>query len=480
MGTLLAAQAGMTGIYKQLADPAPQTGGISHRVHAALGVEEAETRLSEVVSALSYVLDITEGQAPGHAVRTCVIGMRIAEVLRLSPSDRSALFYTLLLKDLGGSGIATRLSRMFAADDFVLKRAHRLIDWTSGHDLLHYAFTHSRVGEGLVARAWNTMLIGLSEKDNWRELSATRSARGAELASMLGLGEETADGIRALDEHWDGAGLPEGRHGNQIPLLARIAGLAQSVESFASAFGVDAAYEMVRQRRRTWFDPALVNALHSFERDHPFWTKSFAADRLAQVSLLEPPDHVLPADETRLDSVAEVFARVIDGKSAYTVRHSENVAAIAVAIAGELGASSEELVTLRRAGLLHDIGKVGISNLILDKPGDLTDAEIAEMRKHTGYTLQILGSVRRFAPFAALAAAHHERLDGSGYHQGLTADALPLAARILAVADVAEALSAHRPYRNAMSRDEQLIIMRKQVGTSLDPTVFEVFEGMGG
>jgi putative nucleotidyltransferase with HDIG domain len=470
----------MTGIYKHLADPAPQMGGISQRLHAASGAECAEVLLSEVIAALSYALDITEGQPQGHAVRTCVIGMRIAEALRLGPSDRSALFYTLLLKDLGGSGIATRLSRMFGADDFVLKRAHRLTDWTNGHELLRFAFTHSRVGEGLLARAWHTALLGLSEKDNWRELSATRSARGAELATMLGLGEDTADGIRALDEHWDGAGLPEGRRGNQIPLLGRIAGLAQTVESFASGFGVEVAYEVVRQRRRTWFDPALVNALHSFERDHPFWTRLFSADQVPQVSALEPPDQLIFADEGRLDAVAEVFARVVDAKSPYTVRHSEGVAAIAVAIAGELGASSEELVTLRRAGLLHDIGNLGISNLILDKPGDLTEAEIGEMRKHTGYTLEILSRVQPFAAFADLAAAHHERLDGSGYHLGLTAGDLPPLARILAVADTVEALSAERPYRRAMQRDEVLVIMRRLVGTTLCPKAFEVFEGMGG
>jgi putative nucleotidyltransferase with HDIG domain len=459
----------MPGIYNDLAAPASAPEGVSQ-------AECAEVRLSEVVSALSYALDITEGQLPGHAVRTCVIGMRIAEALRLSAADRSALFYTLLLKDLGCSSNAARLTRIFQADDFALKRAHKLTDWTNPRDSAKYALNNARAGDGILARAWHTVLIGLTEKGSGREMTATRCERGADIAAMLGLGQDVADGIRALDEHWNGAGLPYSRKGNQIPLLGRIAGLAQTMEVFASAFGVDVAYEVVRARRRTWFDPALVNALHSFERDHRFWTRLVGTDQLEHVADLEPADRVLIADETKLDLVAEAFARVIDAKSPFTATHSQNVAAIAVAIAGEMGASSEELVTLRRAGLLHDIGKLGVSNLILDKPGPLTEPEIDEMRKHTGYTLEILRRVRRFAQFADLAAAHHERLDGSGYHLGLTAETFPPMARILAVADIAEALTAERPYRQPLPREDVLAIMKKSAG--LCPEALEVYEGM--
>jgi putative nucleotidyltransferase with HDIG domain len=431
-----------------------------------------------VVSALSHALDITEGQPPGHAVRTCVIGMRIAEVLGLHPRDRSALFYTLLLKDLGCSSNAARLAKIFRADDLSLKRAHKLTDWTNGKDSARYALAHARANRGALARAWQTVLIGLREKGSGREMTETRCERGAEIATMLGLNTQTADGIRALDEHWDGAGMPYSRKGDQIPLFGRIAGLCQTVDVFATAFGPDIAFDVARQRRGTWFDPALVNALHSFERDHAFWSQLLKTDQLAHVSALEPPDQVLLADEERLDTIAEAFASVIDAKSPYTATHSAGVARIATAIASEMGAPEEDLVTLRRAGLLHDIGKLGVSNLILDKPGRLSEQEMGEMRRHTGYTMEILSRVRRFSSWAPLAASHHERLDGSGYHLGLPGDLLGPLARILAVADVAEALTATRPYRAGLPREQVHGILRKQMGRALDPLIVQVAEAI--
>ncbi len=441
--------------------------------------EPAEVRLSEVVSALSHALDITEGQPAGHAVRTCVIGMRLAELLALTPVERSDLFYALLLKDLGCSSNAARLSRIFQADDLALKRAHKLTDWTRGADSAVYAFENALQGAGAVRRAWHTLRVGFTEQGSGREMTETRCERGADIAGMLGLTPETQDAIRALDEHWDGAGMPYARQGNQIPLLGRIAGLAQTVEVFAGALGVGAAFDVARARAGSWFDPALVDVFETLESDQAFWDQLLVIDHLDHVSDLEPRDRVLLADEARLDQVAEAFARVIDAKSPYTARHSNGVAAIAVAIGEALGLAPADLVTLRRAGLLHDIGKLGVSSLILDKPGSLTEPEMAEMRKHPRYSLEILARVRRFAEFAELAAAHHERLDGTGYHLGLPGVRLSPLARILAVADVAEALSAERPYRKALPREAVLAIMKQSVGTGLCPVAFEALSGLG-
>src|SRR5207342_2600065 len=136
-----------------------------------------------------------------------------------------------------------------------------------------------------------------------------------------------------------GSGMPLGTQGNAIPLLGRIACLAQTVEVFAHSFGSDAAYDMVRRRKGRWFDPELVRALEAFKRDTAFWSTLGAVDALEQVSDLEPADRVILADENRLDGVAEAFARVVDAKSPYTARHSEGVAAIAVAIARSMGLS---------------------------------------------------------------------------------------------------------------------------------------------
>lgn len=434
-------------------------------------------RLSEVVSALSYALDITEGQPMGHAVRTTLIGMRIASQFGLPDDQRSALFYALLLKDLGCSSNAARLASIFGADDQLLKHAHKLTDWRATTDAARYAFKYSLPGKGRVAKAWHMLMLGVKEQGLARSITQTRCERGADIATMLGLPAGTSEAIRALDEHWDGGGLPYGLIGSATPLLGRIACLAQSVEVFQGAFDVRTAYEMARARRGRWFDPVLVDALHAFELDGEFWTSLRDADTLTHVRELEPEDRVIYCDEYHLDTVAEAFAQVIDAKSPYTSRHSQNVAVIALNAASVMGIERKELLTLRRAALLHDIGKLGVSNSILDKPGTLDEEEWDSMRQHTRFSLEILKRVARFRQFAATAAAHHERLDGSGYHLGLGGDQLGQLARIIAVADVTEALAADRPYRPAMPVERVTETLRiLVVQQHLDPAAVHAVE----
>jgi HD-GYP domain-containing protein (c-di-GMP phosphodiesterase class II) len=221
-----------------------------------------------------------------------------------------------------------------------------------------------------------------------------------------------------------------------------------------------------------WFDPALVDALADIERDDPFW----ATLDSAAVAAVEPADRVLVADDDGLDRIAEAFARVVDAKSPYTGRHSEGVAEIAVALGARLGLDADELRTLRRAGLLHDLGKLAISNLILDKPGKLTEEEWAAMREHPALSERILAGVPAFEAIARIAGNHHERLDGSGYPRSRTGLGLDLLSRILCVADVAEALSADRPYRGRLDTETVLEIMGRDAGTKLDATVFAALE----
>jgi putative nucleotidyltransferase with HDIG domain len=451
------------------------------RAEAALprvGRPDEGVRLSEVVGALSFALDITEGQPMGHAVRTTLIGMRIGQHLGLSDDQQSALYYGLLLKDLGCSSNAARLSSLFGADDHLLKHAHKLTNWSETRDSARYAFRYALPGRSKIAKAWHTLMLGVREKGSGREMTATRCERGADIAQMLGLPKATSEAIRTLDEHWDGHGMPNGITGSAIPMMGRVVSLAQTVEVFASAFDVRTAFEMARSRRGTWFDPTLVDILASFQDDAAFWASLPDAGTLQALRAVEPEDKVVYADDTRLDTVAEAFAKVIDAKSPYTARHSQNVAFLAVRTAQELGMSRTELRTVRRAALLHDIGKLGVSNLILDKPAALDPVEFETMRQHTRFTFEILKRVTRFRQFAATAAAHHERLDGTGYHLGLKAEELGLMARVIAVADVCEALSADRPYRAGMPLDEVLGRLRHlvQVG-HLDGSAVEGLSG---
>ncbi|CAN5689685.1 HD domain-containing protein [soil metagenome] len=433
----------------------------------AAPVRDAAFRTSEILSALSCALDITEGQPPGHAVRTCLIGMRIAERAGVPAEDRGALFYALLLKDLGCSSNAARLCSLFGADDRGLKRAHKLTDWSRRGPSLVYAFRNTLPNASPMARALRVASMALGEKRSGRELTRTRCERGAEIAAMLGFSDATRQAIRTLDEHWDGHGMPDGLAGTAIPMLGRIVGLAQSVEVFTSAFGVDAAVAMAVERRGKWFDPSLVDALVSFAEDDDLWAAVLGRSPERHLGGLEPEDRILLADEARLDDIARAFARVIDAKSPFTYLHSERVAELAVTIGRRLQFREAEVRDLRRAALLHDIGKLGVSTLILDKPDRLTERERAEIRVHPAYTQRILERVTAFAGIVGVASAHHERLDGKGYHLGLPAERLSTMSRALAVADAYEALTADRPYRRALPRNEALAILRGLTGSAL-------------
>ncbi|HYC31640.1 MAG TPA: HD-GYP domain-containing protein, partial [Gemmatimonadales bacterium] len=229
----------------------------------------------------------------------------------------------------------------------------------------------------------------------------------------------------------------------------------------------------------TWYDPDLVDGLGQLRGDSGFWRRVLGPAPRSHLAELEPEEEVRMADDATLDLIAEAFARVIDAKSPYTYRHSEGVAALAVEIGRAMDLEPEELRDLRRAALLHDIGKLGVSNLILDKPGKLTDRETAQVRLHPAYTHQILGRVAAFAGIVEAASAHHERLDGRGYHLGLGAEQLGATARALAVADVYEALTADRPYRAGLPRDEAIAILRRQSGTGLCPEGVEALAAAG-
>jgi putative nucleotidyltransferase with HDIG domain len=203
-----------------------------------------------------------------------------------------------------------------------------------------------------------------------------------------------------------------------------------------------------------------------------FWASLQAPD----VNALEPADHVVRADDARLDSVAEAFAGIVDAKSPYTARHCAGVAEIAEGVASTMGLDEATRRLLRRAALLHDVGKLGVSNLILDKPGPLDDREWQAVRRHPRLSLVILRAVPALADVALLSSTHHERLDGSGYPYGLTASELGLPDRVLQVADVADALNSERPYREALAPDEVLAIMRYDAGKRLDADAFAALE----
>lgn len=425
-------------------------------------------RFSEVLSALSFALDLVEGQPEGHTVRSCLIGMKIADRLGLDAERRSALFYALLLKDAGCSSNSSMMSALFDADDMEAKRKVKTVDWTSlPHAALYTARTASPEGS-LLTKAGKMVRFAVEGQKASRELIRIRCERGAEITRLMGFPEETARAIRSLDEHWDGKGRPDGLKGEEIPLSARICGLAQTVEVFFTTRGPAEAEEIVELRGGRWFDPALVDVFLAEVRAG-LWGDLSQEDPQREVSRLEPDDRTLEATPERIDLVARAFGEIIDAKSPFTYRHSEGVSKVAVAISERAGFGPDATRDLMRASLLHDIGKLGISNRILDKPGALTDEEYAKIKQHPKLTYEILSRVGPFRPIAEMAANHHEKLDGSGYHRGLIAEDLDLPSRILAVADIYDALTADRPYHKAMPKEKVLNILQEDSGHKLDP-----------
>ena len=210
-----------------------------------------------------------------------------------------------------------------------------------------------------------------------------------------------------------------------------------------------------------------MRALEAFEGDGAFWSQ-LVEDAESLVSSVEPLERAVVLDDVSLDRVAGAFARVIDAKSPFTARHSERVAEISVAVGALLEWTPAELRRLSHAALLHDIGKLGVSNLILDKPGRLTDDERAAIELHPVHTRELLTRVEPFRELADDAAAHHEKLDGSGYPLGLAADELSSTARILAVADVFEAMTARRPYREPLPAEIALGEFEREDGRRFD------------
>jgi HD-GYP domain-containing protein (c-di-GMP phosphodiesterase class II) len=255
----------------------------------------------------------------------------------------------------------------------------------------------------------------------------------------------------------------------EIPLLSRIMGLAQTLEVFAALEGPAAALDVARERSGHWFDPTLVSAARDLEPDLAAWCALDEHALQQAVRDCEPGDAALLAGPGTLDRIAEGFAAVVDAKSPYTATHSARVTAIAVGMASTMGFSAPDSAELRRAGLLHDLGKLSIPNSILDKPAKLTQEEWEMVRLHPYFTECIIERIRGLGSLALVAGSHHERLDGRGYHRQLHGDQIPRGGRVLAVADMFEALTANRPYRPALPEETALRILEAERGIGLDP-----------
>lgn len=428
--------------------------------------------LSELVSALSYALDISEGHPTGHCVRSCWIGFHIGREAGLSPEELSHLYYTLLLKDVGCSSNAARICRLYLADDIALKHDFHLVN-DSLPQILRFVLSRTGMKAKLAERFRALLNIAMNGGTIVNELFQTRCQTGAEIVRQMRFPEPVARGVMDLDEHWNGAGHPGGLKGEAISPLARIALIAQIADVFYASAGPHGALAELRSRSGTWFEPRLVAACERAAAVPKFWTMLDSPELSLAVIDLSPSDKHLPIDDDYLDDVASAFAKVVDAKSPFTNGHSERVALFTDMIAEQIGLDEQHRRRLKRAALLHDIGKLGVSNQILDKPDRLDEAEWAAVRHHPALGEIILSRIGAFKELSRIAGSHHERLDGKGYPRGVGGDAIDLDTRIVTAADIFDALTAERPYRAAMPVSKAFEIMAGDIGTAIDPTCFE-------
>jgi len=433
-------------------------------------------KLSELIGSLSYALDITEGQPAGHCVRCCWIGTHIGRRIGLPEEQLWELYYTLLLKDLGCSSNAARICELYLTDDLNFKQDYKKVG-DSLPQVLGFVLKHTGLNAGLAERFRSVMTILRDGPEIARDLVATRCQRGAEIAGLLRFPQGVSDGIYSLDEHWNGQGKPARIAGEAIPVYSRIALLAQVIDVFNTASGREAALREVRARAGQWFDPGLVAAFEEVAQSDTFWTVLASEHIDTAVAELQPEGKAQhPLDDDYLDDIAAAFGQVVDAKSPYTSGHSERVALYTDMIAEALGLDPQRRRWLKRGALLHDVGKLGVSNSVLDKAGALDRAEWDAVKLHAQFTETILGRIAPFRELAAIAGAHHERLDGTGYPRGLGADDINIETRIITTADIFDAITAERPYRGAIPIPQALEMMAKTVGSALDPACFDALK----
>jgi HD-GYP domain-containing protein (c-di-GMP phosphodiesterase class II) len=376
-----------------------------------------QVSLMDMIFGISDALDLVGVDDYLHGKRVAVIAAECARQLGLSPGEINTVLYAGMLHDCGVS--STRTHRHLVDE----------LDWDGSH--VHCARGASLV-EQFVPLAHFAPII-THHHTHWCNLPPHLSPAVARHANLIYL----ADRVDALTAH----------HNEKPEYLLH----------------KDYCRNVVAESSGVRFDPELVEAFLTVSRRESFWLH------------LEPRyiwRYLTSAAEdsthTRLDfpglrSLARVFSEIIDAKSPFTVEHSLCVAQLARHLAGRMGLDADTCDKIEIAGMLHDLGKLRVPDEVLENSGPLDAAQRAAILRHSFETFQILSWIRGFDDIALWAAAHHERMDGNGYPFRFKGDALPLPARIIAVADVCQALVQDRPYRNSLAAEEVVDQLEAQV-----------------
>ena len=424
-----------------------------------------QVRLAELLAVLAFGADLGMGQPMEHAMRQSALALRIGDRLGLAATERAVVYYTSLIAWVGCHIDAYEQAKWFG-DDLALKGGFRLVD-PVGIRVVGQILGQIGAGRHGFDRAGTILRFAAGGGRDAAQMMHNHSYAAGQLASELGLPHEVRVAVVQTFERWDGRGAPEGAKAEQITLPARVVNLADVLAVFYASAGADAAVEVAGRRSGTQFDPALVDLIARDTR-MLFSDLDDAATWSAIIDAEPALGPALPQD--RLDAALAAIGDFIDVKSPYTLGHTRAVAELAAAAAAELAWHADEVAHVRRAALLHDLGRLGVSNAVWDKPGALTQAEMERVRLHPYFTDRMLASSPALAELGATAAQHHERLDGSGYPRGLHGDAITPAGRLLAAADAYVSKTEPRPYRLALSPAEAASHLRGEVRAGrLDP-----------
>lgn len=406
------------------------------------------TRLAELLAALSLATDAGRGYPAEKAIRTTLLSVRVAGELGVDGDELSCVYYASLLQPMGCTAFASEAVRTFGTDEVTGMPGFIAADPARPREAM--SAVRASVRGARPARAARALVKNVTHGPAFASY-ATRAdcEAAASFARRFGLGADVGRIVYEIHERWDGKGAPAGLRGDAIHPAARVIALADQAEIALRTGGRDETLAMVRRRSGGWFDPACARAM---ERCASASFAELDAGSVWDAVLAAEPGPPVTVTDARVDEIALGFADFADLKSPFFLGHARGVAALAEGAAERLGCRPAERTAIRRAALLQDLGRVAVSDLVWEKPGPLSPPEWEQVRLHAYHSERVLARSDALAALAQPAGMHHERLDGSGYHRGVSGASLPRAARILACADVYQALVSERPHRPAFER----------------------------
>ncbi|MCV7343961.1 HD domain-containing phosphohydrolase [Mycolicibacterium rhodesiae] len=429
-----------------------------------------------MLAALSVAIDLGLGQPAEHMLRAALIGTRIADRLGLDREQRDCVYYSTLVMWIGCHADSHEFAGWFG-DDISVRRDAYHVDWAG---LPYYRFLAANIGRGepITHRLTSIATLFLNARGNMSALIHSHCTSAALLAERMGLGTGVQNALEFSFERFDGSGLPRGAGGADIPIEMRVAQLADMAEVHHRTGGVSAAVDMAAQRRGRQFDPDVVDVFAAHACDI---LAGPPAGEVWDAALSCAPDRHEPLQQQSLDELLIALGDFVDLKCPFTLGHSRAVAQLAGDAAEAVGLSADTATLVRRAGHVHDLGRIGVSNQVWSKPATLSAAEYERMRLHPYLTTRILSRINGLEQVAQIAGNHHEHINGSGYPRNLPGAALGMPDRVLAAAVAYQSALEPRPYRAALDPAAAARRVRDRIRTGeLDEVAAEAVLHAGG